>query len=97
MSYIVEKVLETTHDYSFRINNNKNRIEICNKLKEITGYSVYFCEKYLNEINGDGIDLFNLQIDIDGNPISLFKYLNDYKLYDRTYKIKNIKKKLDDK
>ena len=97
MSYVVKKVLETIHDYSYVVNDSKNRSRVCDRLKEITGHDIYFCEKYLNEINGVGVDLFNLQIDIDGNSISLFKYLNDYKLYDRTYKIKNIKKKLDDK
>lgn len=97
MSYVVEKVLETIHDYTFRLNNKENRTEICYKLSIITGYSVYFSEKYLNEIHGDGIDLFNLSIDIDGNIISLFTYLKDYKLYDRPNKIKNIINKLDDK
>lgn len=97
MSYIVEKVLEIIHDYSFKLNNEKNRLEICYKLSSIIGHCVDFHENDKNNIHGNGVDLFNLMININNESISLFKYLNNYQLYERVYKIKNIKKDLNDK
>ena len=90
----LNEILNILYDFKMSGNTKKNRIELCKLLTENTGYEISFYENVNMEIYGDGMDIFNLQIEINNEKISFFKYLNDYDIYERSHKLKILKKKI---